>query len=175
MSKKTLGKIQTEEQAEIKKFILVLGGLIIIIIGIYFFTRAFVTKDLFKEKDSDGIKYQAGAISNTDIIVGNMLNRPYEEYYVIAFGSKSNLVNYYDTLVSKYTSEKDALKMYYIDMDDKLNQKYKASENVTTTFDSLENLKLGEFTLLKIKNKKVTKIITSDEEIRKELNIKASE
>ncbi len=176
MNKNKLGKIETEEQAEIKKFILVLGGLIVILVGIYFFTRAFVTKDLFdKKKESDGINYQVGAISDTNIIVGNMLNRPYEEYYAIAFSSKSNLVGYYDTIMSKYKSEKESLKIYYIDTEDHLNNKYSDKENPSTSFESLDKLKLGEITLLKIKKGKVTKLITQVEEIKKELNIKASE
>ncbi len=157
MNKNKLGKIETEEQAEIKKFILVLGGLI------------------DKKKESDGINYQVGAISDTNIIVGNMLNRPYEEYYAIAFSSKSNLVGYYDTIMSKYKSEKESLKIYYIDTEDHLNNKYSDKENPSTSFESLDKLKLGEITLLKIKKGKVTKLITQVEEIKKELNIKASE
>ncbi len=175
MSKNKLGKIETEEQAEIKKFILVLGGLIVILVGIYFFTRAFVTKDLFNKKKSDEINYQVGVISDTNIIVGNLLNRPYEEYYALAFSSKSNLVGYYDTIMSKYKSEKESLKIYYIDTEDYLNNKYIDKENPSTSFESLDKLKLGEITLMKIKKGKITKLITNVEEVKKELNIKASE
>ncbi len=175
MSKNKLGKIETEEQAEIKKFILVLGGLIVILVGIYFFTRAFVTKDLFNKKKSDEINYQVGVISDTNIIVGNLLNRPYEEYYALAFSSKSNLVGYYDTIMSKYKSEKESLKIYYIDTEDYLNNKYIDKENPSTSFESLDKLKLGEMTLMKIKKGKITKLITNVEEVKKELNIKASE
>ncbi len=175
MSKNKLGKIETEEQAEIKKFILVLSGLIVILVGIYFFTRAFVTKDLFNKKKSDEINYQVGVISDTNIIVGNLLNRPYEEYYALAFSSKSNLVGYYDTIMSKYKSEKESLKIYYIDTEDYLNNKYIDKENPSTSFESLDKLKLGEITLMKIKKGKITKLITNVEEVKKELNIKASE
>ncbi len=175
MSKNKLGKIETEEQAEIKKFILVLGGLIVILVGIYFFTRAFVTKDLFNKKKSDEINYQVGVISDTNIIVGNLLNRPYEEYYALAFSSKSNLVGYYDTIMSKYKSEKESLKIYYIDTEDYFNNKYIDKENPSTSFESLDKLKLGEMTLIKIKKGKITKLITNVEEVKKELNIKASE
>ena len=175
MSKNKLGKIETEEQAEIKKFILVLGGLIVILVGIYFFTRAFVTKDLFNKKKSDEINYQVGVISDTNIIVGNLLNRPYEEYYALAFSSKSNLVGYYDTIMSKYKSEKESLKIYYIDTEDYFNNKYIDKENPSTSFESLDKLKLGEMTLMKIKKGKITKLITNVAEVKKELNIKASE
>ena len=78
----------------------------------------------FKKNKSHEINYQAGAISDTNIIVGNMLNRPFEEYYTFAFSSKSNLVGYYDTIMSKYKSEKESLKVYYIDTEDYFNNKY---------------------------------------------------
>ena len=103
-----------------------------------------------------------------------MLNRPFEEYYTFAFSSKSNLVGYYDTIMSKYKSEKESLKVYYIDTEDYFNNKYVDKENPSTSFESLDKLKLGEITLLKIKKGKVMKLITNVEEIKKELNIKAS-
>lgn len=104
-----------------------------------------------------------------------MLNRPYEEYYALAFSSKSNLVGYYDTIMSKYKSEKESLKIYYIDTEDYFNNKYIDKENPSTSFESLDKLKLGEMTLMKIKKGKITKLITNVEEVKKELNIKASE
>lgn len=174
MSKNKLGKIQTEEQAEIKKFIFVLGGLILVIVGIYFFTRVFVTKDLFNKNKTNELNYKAGVISDSNIIVGNMLNRPYEEYYIMAFSSKSNLSAYYNAILSKYKNEKEALKTYYIDTENHLNSKYIDNEQPSTSFESLDKLKLGEITLLKIKKGKVTKLIGNAEEIKKELNIKTS-
>ena len=96
-------KYVTEEQKEIQKFIIVVLGLVIIITGIYFFTRAFITKDLFKENERN---YQIGAINYDMAIVGNMLNKPYQEYDVIAFSSEDTEATYYDTLFSKYTNDK---------------------------------------------------------------------
>lgn len=175
MKKSKLGKIKTDGQMEIRKFFIVLIGLIVILIGVYYFTRAFVTKDLNKDNSTD-VTYQPGSISDTDIIVGNMLNRPYDEYYCIAFGRKDNLAPFYDTLITKYEKEKDSKKIYYIDIDEELNKKYKSDgKEVTKDFDKLDNLKLGDITLLKIKKGKVTKIITNVDDIKKELNIKPAE
>ncbi len=170
MGKVKKNKYETEEQKEIKKFIIVLVGLILVIVGIYFFTRAFVTKDLFK--NTDDIQYKEGAINYEVAIVGNMLSRPEKEYYVFAFNSESNKINHYNTLASKYKGEKDALKMYYLDTNNELNKKYVATdESISTSFKSLEELKLGEVTLIKVKNGKVTKLITNVDDIKKELNI----
>lgn len=170
MKKKKTQKYQTEEQMEIKKFIFVLLGLIIIIIGIYFFTRAFVTKDLFKE--TENINYTEGKISYEAVVVGTMLNRTISEYYVLAFSNKDNNAVYYNTLASKYMNLEKAKKLYYLDLDNKLNKPYVSTdENYSTSFTSLEELKFGGFTLLKIKEGKVIKYITDLEKIKIELGI----
>lgn len=173
MKKKKEIKYETEEQKEVKKFIFVVIGLVVVIVGVYFFTRAFITKDLTK-KETEDTKYTEGAINYDTAIVGNMLNRPYNEYYLIAFDSTGTKANYFNTLANLYTSNDKSLKLYYIDLANELNQKYVAKENdASKKFETIENLKLGEITLIKVKNKKVTKFITNIEEIDKELTIES--
>ncbi len=170
MKRRKQEKYETEEQAEIKKFIIVLLGLVIIIVGIYFFTRAFVTKDLFNK--GEDVTYTEGTINYDTVIVGNMLSRPYTEYYVMAFDSESTQANYYNTVVSKYTKEEKASKVYYLDLNNELNKPYVATdENRSTSYKSLDELKFGELTLIKVKNEKVTKFITNIEDIKKEFGI----
>ncbi len=163
-------KIETEEQKEIKTFIFVMLGLIIVLIGIYFFTRAFVTKDLFKTNEKN---YQEGAVNYDIAIVGNMLTRPNKEYYVIAFNSDTADAIYYNALIGKYMQEEKSSKVYYMDLENELNKKYVAEseEEKSTSFKTIKDLKLGEITLLKVKDGKVTKYITTVEEIKKELDI----
>ena len=165
-------KYETEEQKEVKKFIFVVIGLVIVIIGVYLFTKAFVTKDLFDDKNNTD--YTEGIINYDTAIVGNMLNRPYAEYYLIAFDSKSLQQNYYSTLISKYKSNEKSLKVYQIDLSNELNKQYKAQDgNESKNFESIDKLKLGEVTLIKVKNKKVTKFVTNLDEIAKELTIES--
>ena len=168
MKKNKKIKYETEEQKEVKKFIFVVIGLVIIIVGIYFFTKAFVTKDLFdKSKDN----YTEGVINYDSVIIGNMLNRPYDEYYLLAFSSENLQQNYYEALMNKYKSKEKSLKIFKIDLNNELNKKYVAEEKgkISSKFESLENLKLGEITLIKVKNKKVIKFITNIDDIVKEL------
>lgn len=170
LKKNKLKKYETEEQMEVKRFIYVLLGLIFIIVGIYFFTRAFVTKDLFKETKE--INYTTGTINYDTAIVGTMLNRPESEYYVVAFSMKDTDAIYYNTIASKYKNGKEALKVYYLDLDNELNKKYiSEDENISTSYKTIDELKLGSITLLRIKNGKVTKYITNIEEIKKEFGI----
>lgn len=170
MKKNKKIKYETEEQKEVKKFIFVLLGLILIVVGVYFFTRAFVTKDLFDRKSNE-VTYTEGVISYDVAIVGNMLNRPYDEYYLIAFDSEDTKVNYYNTIVSNYFNNDDSLKIYHIDLANELNKKYIATEDeaISKKFESIDKLKLGEVTLMKVENGKVTKFLTSIEKIKEEL------
>lgn len=167
-------KYETEEQQEIKKFIFVLLGIIIIIVGIYFLTRAFVTKDLFKNTDIS-LNYETGVIDYDIAIVGNMLSKSQSEYYVMLFGSEETEAIYYNALVTKYMNEKKekALKVYYVDLENHLNKKYIATneEEKSTSFTSIHELKLGSLTLVKVKNGKVSKFLTTEETIKKEFGI----
>lgn len=163
-------KYESEEKQEIKKFIFVLLGLIVIVIGIYFFTKAFVTKDLFK--DANEVEYKSGTINYETAIVGNMLHKPESEYYVIAYDSEGKQINYYNTVASKYKNKEKSLKLYYLDLNNALNKDYIAKEEEkSTSFKSIKDLKMGEITLFKIKNGKVTKLITNIEDIKKEFDL----
>ncbi len=166
-------KYATEEQKEVKKFIFLVLGLVLIIVGIYFFTRAFVTKDLNK-KEENGYTYTEGSVNENIVIAGTMLNRPEKEYYIAAFSGEDVNLSYYNVIISKYTEEEKALKVYHLNLDNELNQKYRASEGETasTKFTNLEELKLGKFTLIKVKDGKVTKFITDIEKAKSELTIK---
>lgn len=171
MKKDKIKKYETEEQMEVKKFIFVLLGLIIVIIGVYFFTRAFVTKDLSKKTNE--INYNEGKINDEVVIVGTMLNRPLKEYYVFAFSSEDNMAIYYNALVSKYLEKEKSLKVYYLDLENAFNKDYVANdEKASTAFTNIKDLKLGNLTLLKVKDGKVNKFLTSEDEIKKELDIK---
>jgi hypothetical protein len=171
MEKSKKIKYQTEDQKEVRNFFLVLIGVIIIIVGIYFFTRAFVTKDLFTS--TSDITYTDGSISSTTAIVGTMLNRSEDEYYVLIYDTEGTKANYYSTLYSLYVNSSDSIKVYVVDLANELNKKYIASEDekVSTKYTSLKDLKLGEVTLIKVKNGAVKKYITNVDDIKEELAI----
>ena len=107
-------------------------------------------KDLFKDTD---IPYQTGSVNDSVLIVGTLLNRPEKEYYVIAYSSTDTNMAYYNSMMSKYMEEEDAQKIYFLDLDNALNKEYVAEEesNASKTFTKIEDLKLGNLTLLKKK------------------------
>ncbi len=165
--------IKTEEQKEMTRFLVVLIGLILIIVGIYFFTRVFVTKDLFTNKDNSDSEYTTGVVDNTAAIVGNMLNRSETEYYVALLNYDNPESYFYNTLISNYSESENALKFYYVDLTNSLNKKYLATEGetISTNYKDLDSLKLGDITIIRVKKGKVVKFLIDEDSIRKELNV----
>ena len=100
---------KTEEFEEMKKFVIVLIVVIILIVGIYFISKAVI------KNSASLLTYQDGEIETDTIIVGTLLNRPEDEYYVLAYDSTSNQALAYTTYTSYYTSEQEnPIKVYYL-------------------------------------------------------------
>ena len=72
---------RTAEQEEMFKFVIVILVVLACVGGIYLLTRAFVTKDLFNKDETK--ETAKGEINYNSAIVGNIMNRPYDEYYVM--------------------------------------------------------------------------------------------
>lgn len=158
---------ETEEQAVIKKFTIIVLVLIILITGVYFFTRAFVTKDLNKEEEN---KTEI-TFDYTKTVLGSLLNRPYNEYYVLVYNSEDLKANYYSGLVSLYQSKENAIKIYIADLNDSMNEKFYDSKKSNPNAKSIEELQVGDLTLIKIKDKSITKYIENVDNIKFELGL----
>lgn len=167
---KTKNKVnfKTEEQKEIMKFLILLVVIVVCVVGVYFFTRAFVTKDLKEDKTEETTP---AAINYNVTIVGSLLNRPYDEYYVLAYDSESVSINKYQGVYSTYTNKEKAIKMYYIDLGNALNSSYYSEDETNPNAQSIDELKLGDFTLIKVKNGKIVKYIEDFDSVKKELGI----
>lgn len=158
---------KTEEQTEIKHFIIILIIIIILILGVYFFTRIFVTKDLKKEEQST--RNTTGDINYNTTIIGSMLNKPDKEYFVLIYDSKSPEAVYYSGLISSYSRNKEPLPVYTSDTNNELNKKYIDKNNVNIETTNLEDLKIGSLALVKVANGKIEKIYGTETEITKTL------
>lgn len=170
-------KIQTEEQVEAIRFVRILLILIVIVLGVYFFTRLFVTKDLF-DKDSGETKTIKGEINYNKTLIGNMFNKSDNDYYVILYNTEDINAIYYSGLITNYQKNEKALKVYFADLSNPLNEKYAAKEdtkvNVNTT--DFDKFRVGDLALIKISNGKITKALTSEKDTAKELEyVKSTE
>ncbi len=153
---------RSEEQNEIMRFIWILIIVIVLVIGIYFFTRIFVTKDLLnKENDTENIT--SGTINYSNAIIGTMLNKSEEEYYVLLMDSSKPNSVYYTGLANNYSRNENALKIYYVDLSNELNKKYISTTNNIT--DDLTNFKISTNTLIKVKKGKITNSYSDEKEL----------
>ena len=62
--------------------------------------------------------------------------------------------------------------MYYIDLSNKLNESYYSEEESNPKATNIKELKLGDFTLIKVKDGKIVKYLEDEKEVKKELGMK---
>lgn len=162
--------VQTTEQIELKNFILVILVVVICVAGLYLVTRAFITKDLFPKDEEPTIV--AGEVNYDVAIMGQLLNRPYKEYYVAIFDSNGDHFVDMSSLVSAYNELANHKHIYTIDLSNKLNDGYYSPEEENVKAKSLSEIKLGDITLIKVKDGKINKYINDYDKMRKELGVK---
>ena len=137
-------KYYNEDENDVKRLIIIVVGLIIAIVLIYFLTRIFVTKDLFHKEETNN--YTAGQVNYNTTLIGAMFNKPESEYYVMILdNSKSDSV-YYTGLMSNYTKNEDALKVYLADLSQEFNKKY-LSDKANLKTNDLSQFKVSGPTL----------------------------
>ena len=161
-------KYRSEEQTEMIRFIRILVIVIILILGIYFFTRIFVTKDLLN-KDDEEREVIEGSINYNVTMIGSMLEKPEEEYYVMIYSTEDLRAVYYSGIMSGYSRNEEPLKIYFADLNKELNKKFYDSENINVDVTNLSDLKVGDVTLLKIRNGEIAEAFTDEESIASEL------
>ena len=156
-----------EDTNEIKAFVIIVVIITAIIVAIYGLT------ELIKE-DEPANNVTPGVINYDVTTVGTLLNRPYDEYFVLIYRSDDDNAPVYSAILSNYmqkSSLKDYKKIYYCDLDNKLNSEYYNVNNDNKSNPSaqkIEELDFGPITLLSIKKGKINKY-SEDINIIKEL------
>ena len=164
--------IVTEEEKEIRRFVIVLIVVVLAVAGIYLLTRAFVTKDLFTKGNDDTQEVTEGKVNYDIAMIGNMLNRPYNKYYVVIYDTtNTDYSSDMYSLVYNYSVLKKDKHLYTVDLSNSLNKGYYDPKNVNTKATSLKNLKLGDITLLEVTNGKISKYIVDYDKMQSELGI----
>ncbi len=171
MSKKNRNiTYRTEEQKEMQHFLIVLGVVVLLVVGVYWLSKAFVLDNSLFE-----VNYGMGSINEQRAIVGTMFNRPEKDYYVFAYAENDPQAIYYSAISTKYSNGKDHLKVYHLDLDNALNSSYYVGNDGTSnkSASKVSDVRLKDLTLIRIKNGKIVKYIESIDEIEKELAVSA--
>ena len=161
-------KYRSDDQMEMIRFIRILIIVVVLIIGIYFFTRIFVTKDLINEENNNDSVVE-GVINYDVTMIGSLLNKPEEEYYVMIYNTENIRSVYYSSLMSNYNENEDALKIYFADLDKELNAKFYDPEHINLMVSNISDLKVGDLTLIRVENGQIAEAFSDEEEIANEL------
>lgn len=172
IKKNKINYVTTEETNELKKFLIVIVVVLLCVGGIYLVTRAFVTKDLFKDEEPT-TEEVTPVVPNYDIaIMGTMLNRPEDTYYVVIYNTvEGDYVADMSALVSSYNAKEGHKHIYTVDLSDYMNQSYYDPENVNVKAKTLEEVKVGDITLIKVRKGKIDKYIVDLAKMKKELGL----
>ena len=154
-----------ENNSEIGKFIIIFVVILLVVVGLYFLSKVIVDKREDKQAKDD-VKQ---AEINYDIItIGTLLNRPYDEYYVLAYDGETPDAIYYSSLITVYQNKENAKKIYYCDLSNGLNSKY-VSATSNPDAKTVDELKLGKITLLTIKKGKIVGYVEDINQIQSTL------
>lgn len=163
-NEKNINSEGLQETYSIKNIVKIMLTLVIIF-GMFYF----VTYLLVKDRKLDTSEPQS-VFDSSKIVVGQLLNRSEDKYYVLAtkYLSKSSYIetdysNIYMNYINKYQQKEDSIKFYYIDLNNALNKKYYSEElNIT---EDLSNLKLNDEVLFRIKEGKIEKTYVGKDNI----------
>ena len=162
-------KYRTAEQEEMRKFLIVVIVVALLVVGIYFLTRAIVTKDLFKKEETT--EAEKVEVNYEVAIVGEILNRPYDEYYVVVYDETKEKASEMSGLVSEYKGTEKPLHVYTVYLNNKINEKYYNPEKENTKATTVKEFAFGDSTLIKVNKGKVEKYITDYTKMQKELGL----
>lgn len=159
----------SEEENEVKTFFIIIAVIAIIAGGIYF-----VTELLSDKNEIDPNAITAGSINYNKVSVGTILNRPYDNYYVLVYDSNSSEAVKYSNMMNLYMQkdEKNIKKIYFCDLSNALNSKYynvNEDDKSNPNAKKIEDLDFGDLTLLEIKNGKIVNYLESYTSIHEKL------
>lgn len=144
-------------------------GILILIFAIIYIGTAIATGEIKLNKDET--KEEQTIIQDEEILAGSTFNINKNEYMVLYYDFTNNNSGIYDMLYSNYTSsQKDLPKMYKVDLSKGFNKGYLSDGKLNQNPSNINELKVKDPTLIRIKDKKVVKFISSKDEIKKYIN-----
>ena len=150
-------------KGEIKEGIILTVSILIIIGFVYFITAALKTGEIGNSKETT-TKSDAESELYDDMIMAKDTFNKEGEYMVIFFSEK----NAFDSVKSLMKSYNGNLKLYKVNLDEKLNSFVISDEENSNATNSNE-LKIKDTTLIKISNGTISEYITDKKQILEQL------
>lgn len=146
-----------DDNYKFKNMIVIIAIIVIALIPLYFITKLVIGD---KTTNSD---VKTVEIEKDLILVNQLLNRPYNEYYVLAYKRNNKEISSFNSYIYDYENKKDSLKVYHIDLDDALNKSHIGSE--TNITDELKDLTISDTVLFKITDRQIDSYYVGNDEV----------
>ena len=152
-----------DDDKAIRNFIIIFVIVILMVFGIYMLTKYVIVKD----NNSNNEETKEVEINNDVAIVGTMLSKVEENYYVMLYKEDDIESGKYLTAKSSYSATEKALPVYTVDLSNALNSKFYDKDNVKLDSENVNDLRFGDFTVLEVKNGKIVKSYTDLDKVKK--------
>lgn len=144
---------------ELKSLIVLIAIVSVIFLVFYGITLLVDKKEPTQE---NGVVQET--IQYDEILVGQILNRDEKEYYVLIKNSDNHYNDLYAMYLKKTISGSENIKYYTVDLSSAFNASYCGESTVVEKGD-FYNSKFADTTLIKIKNKKISKVYSTHDDI----------
>lgn len=142
---------------EVEKFIKILVFVLVFVAIFWLITILITNKDNKKTTTESAIQYK-------EILVGSILNREPESYYVLVQYKDDSNIKSYNSLINSYIAKDEHLEVYNVDLTVGFNEKY-MSTKANLNIAKISDIKFSETTLLQIEKGKITKTVTGSDKI----------
>ncbi len=165
--KRERNKYVSQDEVEIKSFLIIIVIIIIVLALIYFLTVLAKDKGFFDSKYTKP-ELNPANISYSNITYGTVFDREESSYYVLVVDTQSDDQIYLSSLISSYEEKEDSLSVYIVDLNEGFNKKIKGEKDNEDAQNSNE-LSVSNYALIKITDKENVKYLTNIEDIEEEL------
>ncbi len=145
---KKIKKVEYSDNSEISKLIKLIVIVTLIVLVFYGITA------ILNNDEEEETQDQSATIQYDEILIGNVLKQPNEEYYVMIYDDEDYDTSLYSTYLDLYKQKDEAIRIYTSQLNNPLNQNFKAEESNLDISD-ISDLKIQSSTLLKINDGKI--------------------
>ncbi len=143
--KKNIKKVEYNNDTEISKLIKLVVIVTLIAFAFYGITI------LINKRTEEETPEESATIQYDEILIGNSLKQPNDEYYVMIYDSEDYDIGLYEVYLQLYSRKEDAIRIYTSQLNNPINQGFKADES-NLNIDDISDLKIKSSTLLKVKD-----------------------
>ncbi len=139
--------LENNEFTNLIKIVLIVTG---IFLAFYLITYLVAKNKATTEEETDAAEV---SIQYDEILMSNLLKQNSSEYYVLAYDAEDVYYDAYNTYLTSYTGEDDAIRVYTSILSNGFNKSYyDVDAESNTDITSIDELKLNSSTLIKVKD-----------------------